>query len=123
MAALNKKEAQADSATDRHDCLVAIADGAQAKSSDALKAAIDKVFERERGLVTLASIHKSKGLEFDCVLHLDPWRIPSKMAQRAAAKGDTKQLEQEWNLRYVCETRTKHTLLEADLKDFEGDER
>jgi hypothetical protein len=122
LARLNQKEAQAESAQDRHDCLVAIADGAQSKSSEDLKRAIDKVFERERGLVTLASVHKSKGLEWDCVLHLDPWRVPSKMALRSAAKGDGRPLEQEWNLKYVCETRTKHTLIEADLRDFEGSE-
>ena len=55
------------------------------------------------------------------MLHLDPWRIPSKWAREAAREGDTAQLDQEWNLKYVAETRTKHTLLEANLKTFEAD--
>jgi superfamily I DNA/RNA helicase len=122
LARLNDKPSQADSATDRMDCLMAIASGAQSKTTGELLAAIDRIFARERGTVTLASIHKSKGLEWDLVLHLDPWRIPSKQAQRAASRGDSRGLEQEWNLRYVAETRSKHTLIEAGLDDFEGED-
>jgi len=122
LARLNGKEAQAESARDRQECLLAIADGASARDSSDLRSAIDRVFARERGVVTLSSIHKAKGLEWDCVLHLDPWRIPSKQALRAQAlRGDEGPLEQEWNLKYVAETRSKHTLIEADLRDFDGE--
>jgi len=122
LARLNDKPAQADSAIDRTECLMAIASGAGAKTTGELIQAIDRIFARERGTVTLSSIHKSKGLEWDLVLHLDPWRIPSKQAKRAAANGDGRALEQEWNLRYVAETRSKHTLIEANLDDFEDGE-
>ena len=130
LARLNSKSAEGgdivptakmDSIWDRYDCIVAIADGASARDSSDLRSAIDRVFARERGVVTLSSIHKAKGLEWDCVLHLDPWRIPSKQALRAQAiRGDEGPLEQEWNLKYVAETRSKHTLIEADLRDFDG---
>lgn len=104
---------------DRAECLLAVAESSGVVDAGALRTALEKLFSRDYGRVTLASIHKAKGLEWDCVLHLDPWRIPSKQAKKAAAEGDERQLVQEWNLRYVLETRTKHTLLTANLEDFE----
>lgn len=56
------------------------------------------------GEIQLMSGHKSKGLEFDTVYHLDPWRVPSKFAQEGEA------LQQELNIRYVIETRSKSAL-------------
>jgi DNA helicase-2/ATP-dependent DNA helicase PcrA len=56
------------------------------------------------GPIQLLSGHKAKGLEFDIVYHLDPWRIPSKYAFSPA------ELEQEQNLRYVITTRAKKAL-------------
>jgi superfamily I DNA/RNA helicase len=79
---------------------------------------LKRVFSRENGEVTLSTVHKAKGLEWPLVAHLDPWRIPSKQAQMAAAAGDMSQLEQEYNLKYVAETRTKHTLINASMEDF-----
>lgn len=104
---------------DRAECLLAVADSSGVVDAGGLRAALEKLFSRDYGRVTLGSIHKVKGLEYDVVLHLDPWRIPSKQAKKAAAAGDERQLVQEWNLRYVLETRTKHTLLTANLEDFE----
>ena len=54
-----------------------------------------------KGPIQLLSGHKAKGLEWDIVFHLDPWRIPSKFAEGEEA------LEQELNVRYVIETRPK----------------
>jgi DNA helicase-2/ATP-dependent DNA helicase PcrA len=60
------------------------------------------------GSIQLLSGHKSKGLEWDHVFHLDPGRIPSPYAE---------DLEQEYNVRYVIETRAKEslTLIDMDL--------
>lgn len=104
--------------TDRAECLEAVLQNAAVRDAGELRAMLRKLFARVEGTVTLGSIHRSKGLEWDLVLHLDPWRVPSKQARRAAAAGDTRALKQEWNLKYVCETRTKHTLVEANLEDF-----
>lgn len=112
------REDRLESVTDRAECLRAVADGSQASRVSDLVAALDNLFARDRGRVTLSSIHRAKGLEWDLVLHLDPWRIPSKWSRAAAEKGDRRQLEQEYNLRYVCETRTRHTLINANLEDF-----
>jgi superfamily I DNA/RNA helicase len=68
---------------------------------------------RKDGHIQLLSIHKAKGLEWDTVFHLDPWRIPSRFA-----KTGTEQYEQELNCRYVCETRFKHALYLMDLNTF-----
>lgn len=103
---------------DRCEGLRAIAEGSQAKTAGDLRAAITTLFARERGRVVLSSIHRAKGLEWNTVLHLDPWRIPSKQARAQAKLGDRRALEQEMNLRYVCETRTQETLAEANLEDF-----
>lgn len=103
---------------DRCEGLRAIADGSQATSAGDLRAAIQALFSRERGRVLLSSIHRAKGLEWNTVLHLDPWRLPSKQAKQAAKAGNRKPLEQEMNLRYVAETRTQNILAEANLEDF-----
>lgn len=115
------KEEKVAGVTDRAECLRAVAFGARCRDAGELRAQLEKLFARESGSVTLGSIHRSKGLEWDCVLHLDPWRVPSKQARRAAMKGDDRALKQEYNLRYVAETRTRHTLIEANLEDFNVD--
>lgn len=118
LARANQRPERCESIVDRAECLLAILASASCASAGDLRAMIGKLFARDAGQVTLGSIHRAKGLEYDCVLHLDPWRIPSKQAKRQATQGDPSQLQQEWNLKYVCETRTRHTLLEADLEGF-----
>lgn len=54
----------------------------------------------ERGAIRLITGHKSKGLEFDVVYHLDPWLC--------------KDHEQDLNLRYVISTRSKDRLYEIN---------
>ena len=63
------------------------------------------------GPINLMSGHKSKGLEFDTVYHLDPHRIPSPYAESLDEQ------EQELNVRYVIETRPKAVL---NLVTMEG---
>lgn len=54
----------------------------------------------QTGSIRLTTGHKAKGLEWDNVYHLDPWIIGS---------GD-----QEDNLRYVIQTRSKDRYYEID---------
>ena len=116
IASANDDEAKADRIGDQADSIRAISEGCRTVAD--LKKKLAFLLDKETGQVTLSSIHKSKGLEWDMVIHLDPWRVPSKQAKRAAAQGDSRALEQEWNLKYVAETRSKHTLIEANLEDF-----
>jgi DNA helicase II / ATP-dependent DNA helicase PcrA len=64
------------------------------------------------GPIQLLSGHKSKGLEWETVYHLDPWRIPSAFAK------DPEDIEQEHNVRYVIETRAKKNMYLVSMKDF-----
>lgn len=117
-ALVQGREDQLAAISDRAECIRAVVDGAEPKTVGGLKAVIKQLFTREAGRVVLSSIHRAKGLEWDLVVHLDPWRVPSKQAHEAAKRGDLRPLEQERNLRYVAETRTKQVLVEANLEDF-----
>jgi DNA helicase II / ATP-dependent DNA helicase PcrA len=117
-ARINEQEEKLAGIEDRAECLLAVLDGGNCGNAAALYFALEALFSREHGVVTLASGHKSKGMEYDLVIHLDPWRIPSKYAKRAAAEGHSSQLEQELNLKYVIETRAKLVLVEANVADF-----
>lgn len=101
-----------ESVEDRYACLKVFAE-----STTTLGEAIahaEKLFSSE-GPIELLSGHKSKGLEWNSVFHLDPWRIPSPFARQGEA------LEQELNLEYVITTRTKSELTLIDLEDFDID--
>lgn len=105
-----KTDRKKDSLQDRWECVRAIVDNSH--SLEEAKRTCHNLFENPNAVVTLSSGHKSKGLEWDNVIHLDPWRIPSKWAET------DEELQQEDNLRYVIETRAKLRLILADLEDF-----
>lgn len=111
-AEVNEDASKIDSVTDKYECVQAVIDNRKPRTVRELVNELDNLFAKDSGLVTLATGHKAKGLEWDTVLHLDPWRIPSKWAKKPD------EITQENNLRYVLETRTKHTLILANLKDF-----
>lgn len=101
--------------SDRADCLRVFAEYGETLAQAVAWA--ENLFS-SNGQILLMSGHKSKGLEFDIVFHLDPWRIPSKYAKRAAEDGDDSKLQQELNLRYVIETRAKREMYLINLEDM-----
>lgn len=106
-----KKGKNIASITDKAECLTIFAD-----FGDTLGGAIayaEHIFSAH-GLIQLLSGHKSKGLEWDVVYHLDPWRIPGKFAN-----GPEEQ-EQEANIRYVIETRPKKILNLVTTEGYVG---
>jgi hypothetical protein len=113
-----KKDEKIEFVLDKHECFLAVIESGGARTTGELRGLLEKLFARDSGLITLGSIHRAKGLEWDLVIHLDPWRIPSKQAKAMANAGDPIPLQQEWNLNYVVETRTKHTLVLADKSGF-----
>jgi len=119
LARANDKEEKVAGIEDRQECLIAVLESSGAQNAGALRAALDNLFSRDTGKVTLSTGHRAKGLEWDVVLHLDPWRVPSKYARQKAQEGHTAPLQQELNLRYVIETRAKHVLIEANGEDFQ----
>lgn len=120
LAEANDKLEKVAGITDKGESLIACLEGSGARTAGELRTVIEQLFERAGGRVVLSTIHRAKGMEWTVLLHLDPFRIPSKFARKAAAQGDSRQLTQEYNLKYVCETRTKHTLIEANLEDYNG---
>lgn len=114
LAHANGQEEKVANLHDQAECLLAVIEGARAENAAAIRWYLKELFERTAGHVTISTIHRSKGLEWDTILHLDPWRIPSKHAMQNPV-----QMQQEMNLRYVCETRCKRLLIEANLEDFE----
>lgn len=99
-----------ESIEDRYACLRVFAE-TTTNLGEAIAHA-ERLFSSE-GPIELLSGHKSKGLEWSSVFHLDPWRIPSPFSKQGEA------LEQELNLEYVITTRTKSELTLIDLEDFD----
>ncbi|HRF95707.1 MAG TPA: 3'-5' exonuclease, partial [Aggregatilineales bacterium] len=58
------------------------------------------------GMVIFCTVHKSKGLEADRVFILAPDKLPLMLKDMSP-----EQLQQEYNLLYVAETRAKNTLV------------
>lgn len=114
LARANGQEEKVANLHDQAECLLAVIEGARAETASAIRWFLKELFERASGHVVLSTIHRAKGLEYDTVLHLDSWRILSKHAMQNPV-----QMQQERNLLYVAETRTKRLLIEANLEDFE----
>lgn len=90
---------------DRFDSLCAILDGAPSVDEG-----LKRLTAPQSSAVILATGHRAKGLEWHTVYHLEPHLIPSFHATTEA------ELQQESNLRYVIETRTKHDLFLVSSK-------
>src|SRR5215471_2922630 len=104
-----RKSRNAASVSDKAECLRVFAEfgptlGAAIAYAEHLFAA--------KGPIQLLSGHKAKGLEWDTIYHLDPHRIPSPWCKEGEA------LEQEFNVRYVIETRFKKEMFLVRLEDF-----
>lgn len=108
----NEKNSALEKLYDRYESIMAVLESTEVRTQHDLCLAIESLFSKDSGLISLATAHRAKGLEWDHVLHLDPWRMPSKYATSPEA------LAQEANAEYVVETRAKQTLLLANLEDF-----
>jgi superfamily I DNA/RNA helicase len=100
---------------DKYESLVAVLE-----SSDSIDSAMRFLTEARTNSITLATGHKAKGMEWPTVYHLNTYLIPSKWVH-AMEDGEHKvaALQQENNLRYVIETRTKDRLLFVDSTNLE----
>jgi superfamily I DNA/RNA helicase len=112
-ALANGKESHADLITDKSECLRAVI--TECKTIGEARSILETMFSKDNLRITLSTGHKAKGLEWPTVIHLDPWRIPSKFAKKP---GNSIALEQDLNLRYVIETRAQEKLILANLEDF-----
>lgn len=96
-----KLSKESASAHDIADCMKVFA-GFGKTLGQALNYA-DHLF-KQRGSIQLLTGHKSKGLEWDYVLHLDPWLCGESA--------------QDQNLRYVISTRSRNALIEVDFNQI-----
>lgn len=103
-----------DTINDTAECLTAFIQ-AFAPETDSEKAQnfLRQLFS-DGAKISLATGHKSKGLEWENVYHLDPWRIAFKTDPK-----DEFAMKQEENLRYVIETRAKKKLTIINLNQME----
>lgn len=105
----NGNEQDASAVEDKYDCLNVFVQQAKQKLHAGIQwieETITQLFdEKRRGLLTLSTIHKAKGLEWPTVFLLDAATLmPSKWATLPWQK------RQEKNLRYVATTRTMENL-------------
>ncbi len=108
-----KQESRADRIADQVDTLYVLIERAEEQRLDVrgLEDMIREMFENDvksKGILTLSSCHKAKGLEWDRVFILGRSELmPSPLARQEW------QQEQEKNLIYVAITRAKKTLIEV----------
>lgn len=111
------REDKAAAAQDRAECIRCVAEELPVDRYTIadLITQIESIFSDQQaaGGVTLCTIHKSKGLEWDEVTILDWHRLPSQWAKRAW------QRQQERHCVYVAVTRARHRLVLCEAADFE----
>ena len=97
------KPEKAELIADKAECIRFLGESITSGRTRDLVAEIDLLFSSTQG-VTLATVHKAKGMESRRVFILDQHLMPSRYAKTPEA------LQQEHNLIYVAITRAKHTL-------------
>lgn len=114
-ARANGKDAKVAIIRDRGECLLAVCEHGEIRTAGGIISRLNSMFDKTSLRITLATGHKAKGQEWPVVVHLDPFRVPSRFAIRAAEAGYNVPMEQDLNLKYVIETRTKDVLVLANL--------
>jgi superfamily I DNA/RNA helicase len=110
-AIARKQEAKAEAVQDKSDAILFLIDSLPetGRTVPALLALIDSLFSDEAAAITLATIHKAKGLEANKVYWLNRSECPSKWARMDW------QVQQERNLCYVAVTRAKSELVLIEM--------
>ena len=108
MERLNRegREQKAQNVADRVECLETIIENLDygEQTMEGLSCEIDRLFEDKTGVVTLSTVHKAKGLEWERVYIYRPELMPSRYAKQPW------QAQQETNLMYVATTRAMKEL-------------
>lgn len=119
-ALAKRLEDKAQQIEDQVETLLVIIDNVNADQKHEVKdvvEAIETMFADDaKGILTLSTIHKSKGREWETVFWLDrAGTCPSKYARQEWQK------QQERNLMYVAATRAKNTLYDLIVEPKEKD--
>jgi superfamily I DNA/RNA helicase len=100
----HKREKESKSAEDIAECMRVFAN--QGKTLGQAIGYAEHLF-KQTGKIYLTTGHKAKGLEWDTVVHLDPWLVRKN------------QTDQEMNLDYVISTRSRDRLIEIESEQVE----
>lgn len=106
-----KKNRSKRSVKDRAECLRVLAK--EGKTLQEIILYANHIFTQS-GSIQLMTGHKSKGLEFNNVFHLDSWLCVPRVGL------DEEKSQQELNIRYVIETRAMDKLCFIDREGFGG---
>jgi DNA helicase II / ATP-dependent DNA helicase PcrA len=101
------EEQKAEGVADRCDCIETVIHNLPEteRTVFAVVRKIESLFSDANGVLTLSTVHKAKGREWNTVAILEPELMPSKWARQAW------QVAQERNLMYVAYTRAKEHLI------------
>lgn len=101
------EEGRAEAVTDRVECVHVIIDALHENERTIAKLieSIEMLFKDGNSVLTLSTVHKSKGREWQNVAILEPSLMPSKFARQDW------QAQQEENLIYVAVTRAQRRLI------------
>lgn len=117
---VKNRDAQAQAIQDRTDCIMVFIENCKTDYVSELITNIENLFSDDNKgyMITLSTVHKAKGLEWDHVFILDKEKyMPSKWAKQPWEK------EQEMNLIYVAYTRAKKILSFISLGELENDKK
>lgn len=111
-ALAKQQDDKVQSIEDKADAVLCLIDGLEEtnRTVPALLQLIDQLFSEGTNVVTLATIHKAKGLEAQRVFWLNRSQCPAKWARQEW------QREQEINLCYVAATRAQRMLILIEEK-------
>lgn len=104
---LKGNDTKAQQWKEKYEIVEAIKDFSSAQSAEGLAQAILSLFSDEESTITLSTIHKAKGMEWETVGFVAPDQVPSHHAKRAGGVA----LEQDWNCKYVAITRAQKKLV------------
>ena len=98
-------------------CLYSLTGGCESVAE--MTKTIDELFSEDlprSKVVLLSTVHRAKGMEADTVWFLEPQLIPHKLAETE------NEIQQEFNLKFVAETRHKKKLVYVyPSKDRDGE--
>lgn len=118
-AELNEQWSRIEGIEDKALSLKAVIERSGAVTAGGVIKEIERLFAKDSAPITLSTVHRAKGLEWDRVFFLDESLIPSKWAQRAAKRGVKWMLQEESNIYYVAVTRARKQLAYMQSKGWE----
>lgn len=121
-AMATEKWSKAMSIDDKVKSLQAVISYSGASDVAGVITATDELFSKSSGAITLSSVHRAKGLEWERVFFLDEHLVPSIWAVKAFKASPERHgwmMQEEENIRYVAVTRAKQQLTYINSKGLE----